>query len=68
MPIWSGLKPVGTKEIGPANRSWTSLKRSAGLQPGQALEANRDEPLDGFLAGFTSGTSGSPKGVAHLHE
>lgn len=36
------------------------------FQPGQA-EENRPTPLDPFVMVFTSGTTGSPKGVVQLH-
>jgi acyl-CoA synthetase (AMP-forming)/AMP-acid ligase II len=47
--------------------SFSSLRSGERRVPEQELEANRAQPLDGFLMVFTSGTTGSPKGVVHLH-
>ena len=46
---------------------FTALKQSGKTLDGEVLKSNRPGPLDAFLMVFTSGTTGSPKGVVHLH-
>ncbi|MFD1676710.1 class I adenylate-forming enzyme family protein [Alicyclobacillus fodiniaquatilis] len=47
--------------------TFTQMRSSAKRLVADELAANRPGPLDAFLMVFTSGTTGSPKGVVHLH-
>ncbi|GGE40077.1 AMP-binding protein [Pullulanibacillus camelliae] len=46
---------------------FTTIRQSGKRLEEDVLEANRPGPLDAYLMVFTSGTTGSPKGVVHLH-
>lgn len=56
-----GVQPKGD------TLAFTSLRSGSKKLSEEELAANRAQPLDGYLMVFTSGTTGSPKGVVHLH-
>ncbi|TCP28761.1 cyclohexanecarboxylate-CoA ligase [Scopulibacillus darangshiensis] len=48
-------------------KTFTSLRRSGKTLSKELLDENKPKPLDAFVMVFTSGTTGSPKGIVHLH-
>jgi acyl-CoA synthetase len=47
--------------------TFTELRTSGNRLPEDVIAANSSGPLDPFIMVFTSGTTGSPKGVVQLH-
>ncbi|MFT8317715.1 MAG: class I adenylate-forming enzyme family protein [Sporolactobacillus sp.] len=48
-------------------RTFNALKNSGDKLSEEIAQKNAPGPKDGFMMAFTSGTTGSPKGVVHLH-
>lgn len=47
--------------------SFSACRQSGQVLPEEVAAQNRPTPLDMFVMVFTAGTTGSPKGIVHLH-